>query len=85
MGFVAFLPSIFTEKSGAQFVFGFGRAEPRSHWVQKGRGLDVPSRLKGIKTGFKIIKPTGNLLVGLFITAYTVERLKSRSSTIHRC
>ena len=38
------------QKSGVQFVFGFGRAEPRSHWIQKGRGLDVPSRLKGIET-----------------------------------
>ena len=28
-----------------------GCVEPRPHWVQKGRGLDVLSRLKGIETG----------------------------------
>ena len=27
-----------------------GCAEPRSHWIQKGRGLDGLSRLKGIET-----------------------------------
>ena len=27
-----------------------GCVEPRLHWVQKGRGLDVLSRLKGIET-----------------------------------
>ena len=27
-----------------------GCVEPRPHWVQKGRGLDVLSRLKGIET-----------------------------------
>ena len=35
--------------------------------------LDAPSRLKGIETEFKIIKPTSNLLVGLFMVDFRIN------------
>ena len=76
MGFCGIFASHFCRKKAVcNSCLVLGCADPRSHWIQKGRGLDGLSRLKGIETFMITASPN---------TAFSLDGL-SRLKGIETC